>query len=301
MREKKTKVLIGSLLALVMFASSLALLMYSKQNELSKYVDAQVEVVIASRSLDKGVIISAADIQTSRLPKSYINFTPLTKAEIIGRYTKVKILASEPLRPEKLSLLKPENEKGFVIQTVEVPQDKSVEVKSDTITIPLNVFKNVDNTLKKGDYIDIVSVYPKKEKKKQDYNFNTKYIALHVPIHSFIRGSVAVNSLTHVSYDEKTKQNSTSVADSVVLVITPSNIKNLLPMYYRTQELNSQRVYGSKDNRGHLWMVKALEDVDQKLEKEKSKMMINRSVYKAPTRKVRRVKDSQKVNISYED
>ncbi|HIC44830.1 MAG TPA: hypothetical protein EYO73_11325, partial [Sulfurimonas sp.] len=95
MRQKKTKLIIGALLAMVMFASSVALLMYSKQNELNKYVEAHIEVVIASRTLGKGVIITPDDLKISRLPKSYINFIPLTKAEIIGRYAKVEILESE--------------------------------------------------------------------------------------------------------------------------------------------------------------------------------------------------------------
>ncbi|QSZ41951.1 hypothetical protein GJV85_07465 [Sulfurimonas aquatica] len=298
MREKKTKILVGALLALVIFASSIALLMYSKHSELNRYIEAHIEVVIASRGLEKGDVITAADIQMSRLPKSYINYTPLTKAEIVGRYAKVKILASEPLRPEKLSLLKPEDDESIVVETLEVVEEVTQDLQSDTITIPLSIFQNVDNSLKKGDFIDIVSVYPSKSK-NQEYKFSTKYIALHVPIDSFIHKSVVLDALSDIKYED---QNKISIADSVVLKITPNNIKNLLPMYYKTQDLNSKRVYGSKENRGHLWMVKAATEINEIVQKEKSKMLLNTAAPKVKhKRTLKRVKNLDKVSISYED
>ena len=297
MRERTIKILIAGLLGLVMFSSSIALLMYSKQDDLNKYVESHVEVVIASRSLAKGAMITAADIKMGSLPNSYVNFTPLTQAEIIGRYAKVKILATEPLRPEKLTLIKPTNEKASIVSRTEVTKEETKNMKSDTITIPLSIFKNIDDTLKKGDYIDIVSVKPSKS---DEYKFDTRYVALHVPIHSFISKSVVVESLSNVIYDESKIQSGITVADSVVLKITPRNVKNLLQTYYKTQVLNSKRVYNSKENKGHLWMVKTTEIIDKVQEKEKSKMLINAT----PTRIIhrsKRPKNRKKVSISYED
>ena len=145
-----------------------------------------------------------------------------------------------------------------------------------------------------------MSVNPVKDKKR-DYKFTTKYIALHVPIASFVRNSTSVNEYSRIIYSDGAKQNQVSIADSVVLKITPSNIKNLLPMYYKTQDLNGNRVYSSKDNRGHLWMIKAMENVDEELEKEKSKMLINTKKAKPKPKRRRTVKRIKRVSIAYED
>ena len=106
MGQKKTKILIGILLTLIMFASSLALVMYSRQNELQKQVENQIEVYVSAKEIKEGDSIGINEIVLKKIPKSYVNFIPLTKEEIIGRFAKVIIFANEPLRPEKITLKK---------------------------------------------------------------------------------------------------------------------------------------------------------------------------------------------------
>jgi len=293
MKQKKTKIIIGVLLALVMFASSVALLMYTKQNKLNKYVESHIEVYIAAKSLNRGDMINDTDIKLSSLPKSYIGFTPLTKAELVGRYANVDILATEPMRSEKISLTKPVEE---VIATKRMTNTKEVEVvkhlDSDTIVVSLNVFRNLDSSLKKGDFIDIVSV-KSKTSKKDNKDFSTKYVALHVAIDSFVSNSKSISKMLVKKYDKDNKVIGFGVADSVVLEMSPKDIKNFLPMYYATQTLNSNRVYTTKANTGHLWMVKCASEVDEKVQKEKKKLMID-------LRRTKRVKKANGVIISYE-
>ena len=293
MKQKKTKIIIGVLLALVMFASSVALLMYTKQNKLSKYVESHIEVYIAAKSLNRGDMINDTDIKLSSLPKSYIEFTPLTKAELVGRYANVDILATEPMRSEKISLTKPVEE---VIATKRMTNTKEVEVvnhlDSDTIVVSLNVFRNLDSSLKKGDFIDIVSV-KSKTSKKNNKDFSTKYVALHVAIDSFVSNSKSISKMLVKKYDKDNKVTGFGVADSVVLEMSPKDIKNFLPMYYATQTLNSNRVYTTKANTGHLWMVKCASEVDEKVQNEKKKLMID-------LRRIKRVKKANGVIISYE-
>ena len=293
MKQKKTKIIIGVLLALVMFASSVALLMYTKQNKLNKYVESHIEVYIAAKSLNRGDMINDTDIKLSSLPKSYIGFTPLTKAELVGRYANVDILATEPMRSEKISLTKPVEE---VIATKRMTNTKEVEVvkhlDSDTIVVSLNVFRNLDSSLKKGDFIDIVSV-KSKTSKKDNKDFSTKYVALHVAIDSFVSNSKSISKMLVKKYDKDNKVIGFGVADSVVLEMSPKDIKNFLPMYYATQTLNSNRVYTTKANTGHLWMVKCASEVDEKVQNEKKKLMID-------LRRTKRVKKANGVIISYE-
>jgi len=282
------------MLALVLFSSSVALLMYSKQNDVNSYLNESIEVIITNKHLHKGDMITGSDVTTTRLPKTYISYTPLTKAEIVGRYTKFEIFKNEPLNPAKLSLVKPE-EKAKVPQA-QKPVVKNVikKIDSDTISMSLNLFQNMDSSLKQGDFIDIVSVLPKKLKNK-DYSFKTKYIALHIPIHNFMSKGKSVKTLVSQKYDENEKL-MVVTADTVVLEMKPSEIKNFLASYYLTQELNSNRVYTTKEKTGHLWIVKCSPTEDKKLNKQKEKLMIN-----AKAKKRKRAAKKVKVDIAYED
>jgi len=294
MKQKKIKILIGVLLALVMFASSIALMMYTKQSKMSKYVESHIEVYIAAKNLRTGDMIGIDDIKKSNLPKSYIGFTPLTKAESVGRYAKVDILATEPLRSEKISALKPQ-QKQIVDKTNSVIEPEEVKnLRSDTISVSLNAFRNIDTSLKKGDFIDIVSVKPKSSK-KNNTEFTTKYIALHVAIDSFIANSKSVDNLLVTKYDKNHKASGFAIASSVVFEMSPKNIKNFLPMHYSTLSMNSNRVHTTKAKTGHLWMVKCSTDVDEKVQKEKEKLMVD-----AKRKSFKRVRKERGVIISYE-
>ena len=290
MKNRQTRIIIGILVGLILFSSSIALLMYSKQSSLSDYVEDHVEVYVSARHLNKGELINSNDIEKAFLPKSYLVFTPLTKSEIVGRYTNVEIFSKEPLRKEKISLSKPIMQKTKVTKsTKKAPEVEKIDyVKRDTITVPLSLFKNIDSSLKKGDYIDIVSV--RVRKKNGVHKYDTKYVALKVKIHSF------VSNLKKVKKYAFNTKNGMDVADAVVFEMNPDEIKNFLSVYYTTQELNSQRVFSSKTNGGHLWMVKRSSMKDDKDDKIKKRMLVDhiQTVYK-------RRKAPARVSISYED
>ena len=290
MKNRQTRIIIGILVGLILFSSSIALLMYSKQNSLSNYVEDHVEVYVSAKHLNRGDLINPDDIEKAFLPKSYLAFTPLTKSEIIGRYADVEIFKKEPLRKEKISLSKPLVEKMLVKHsTKKAPLVEKIDyVKRDTITVPLSIFKNIDSTLKKGDSIDIVSV---KIKTKKDVNtYSTKYVALKVKIHGFMSDFKSVKKYVF------SRKDGVGVADSVVFEMNPDEIKNFLSVYYTTQELNAKRVFSSKTNGGHLWMVKRSSVKDDKDDKIKKRMLIDhiQTVYK-------RRKAPARVSISYED
>jgi len=290
MKNRQTRIIIGILVGLILFSSSIALLMYSKQSSLSEYVEGHIEVYVSSKHFNKGELINSQDIEKAFLPKSYLAFTPLTQSEIIGRYAKVEIFPKEPLRREKLSLSKPKLEKNILAKSYKkAPEVEKIDyVKRDTITVPLSIFKNIDSSLKKGDYIDIVSV--KFKNKNGTHKYVTKYVALKVKIHSF------VSDLKKIKKYVFNTKNGVSVADSVVLEMNPDEIKNFLSVYYTTQELNAKRVFSSKTNAGHLWMVKRSSLKDDKDDKIKKRMLIDhiQTVYK-------RRKAPARVSISYED
>jgi hypothetical protein len=276
---------------LLLFTSSVAMFMYSKQSKLSKNAQENIEVYVSTKNLHKGDLISANDIRKSVISKNYVNFTPLMETEIIGRYVKVDMFVNEVFRKEKLSMSKPVEKSTKIEKTVEIKKEEIQELKktdSDTMVVSLVLFRNIDNSLKAGDYIDIVSVLPKKSKSRE-YSFTTKYVALHIPIHSFISNSKSINSYLR-KVDDKYVE-----ADSVVFEMSPKDIKNFLALYYKTQELNANRVYNNKTNNGHFWMVKCSTQINESLQKEKKHMLLNRVVHK-----VKRKKYVEKASISYE-
>lgn len=302
MREKKTKIFIGILLTLIMFVSSLALVMYSKQNELKKQVENQIEVYVSTKNLNEGASIGANHIALKKLPKSYIDFTPLTQEEIIGRFAKVAIFANEPLRPEKITLTKVVQEEKAEVAAPKANEQEEVvkRLSSDTISLSLELFKNLDVSLQKDDFIDIVSVSPSK-KERDDYEFTTTYVALHVKIHSFVSAAKEMQKIAHEEYDEKTKQSRKSVADTLILEMSPLEIKNFLVMYYKTQELNAQKVHSTKENRGHLWMVRCSNETNDTFAQDKEALLLKEKINKLKIESKPKAPPTPKVKISYEE
>ena len=295
MKNRKMRLIIGMLIGLVLFSSSVALLMYTKINKEEPKSVASVEVYVASKHISRGEKIVARDLTKASLPKSYLAFTPLTASEIIGRYATVDIFAKEPMRKEKLSLSRPVDKK--VVAKVEkkkkVEEDEILEpvqkgVNSDTLTVSLSLFSNIDSSLKVGDTIDIISVLT-----SNGVKFKSKYVALHLPIYAFVKNNMRVGS-----YLFKSGENM-ATADSIVFSMTPNEIKNFLDMHYTTQELNENRVLANPGNRGHLWMVKCSNEENKNLTKVKEHMMVDYK-QKIIKRQRQRKKKKETVSISYE-
>ncbi len=291
MKNRKTRIIMGIMVALVLFSSSVALLLYLKQNKLKENKQESIEVFVAAKNIKKGDVLNATSLKKAKFPKSYISFTPLTDSEIISRYARVNIYKDEPIRLEKISAQKPVKE---IKQTVkkstteaQTALNKIQQVTEDTLSISLSVFKNKNTLLREGDYVDIVSVIPSSTKTD---NFNTKYIALHVKINNFVSNGKATG--TPISYNAK-KQ--IVRADTIVLLMSPKDIKNFLAVYYKTQALNANRVYNTNNYGGQLWMIKTPKVIDENLQAQKKRLMIDRKVYKK-----RAKKQYQKVKISYE-
>ena len=288
MRDKKIRILVGILLSLVLFASSVAFLMYTKQSDMRYDLQQDLAVFISAKNIKKGDMLSAEDIKLTYLPKSYTGPTAITAEDILGKYALVEIIPNELIRIEKLSLVQPVEGKS-VTDIAEVKDEKEdvVQLGSDTISVSLELFKNIDYSLKSGDFIDIVSVLPEKNGNK-DYEFSARYVALHVQINS-------INLPITIQADEKSRRRVVPPPTSVVLSMKPQEIKNFLNVYYTVQNINTQRVY-NEQNRGHLWMVKCSKNSDEKLESYKKTLMVDAK----KVHKKRKYTPSKRVSISYE-
>ncbi|MDH4944307.1 SAF domain-containing protein [Sulfurimonas sp. C5] len=293
MKNKQMKTIILILIGLVLFMTSLALLMYSKQSMLEEQVKQVklVEVFVTARDIRKGELLNADTIKKAALPKEYIVGTPLTASEIIGRYAVVDIYQNEPIREQKIALAKPEEKKSITLKADTKQEALELEeTKGDTISLPLSVFKNIDSSLHKGDKIDIVSVENKKDGRQSE--FKTKYIALNVTIESFV-----VNGRTIKSYISSDAKGNSVFAQNIVLSFSPKEIKNFLMLYYKTLELNGNRVYNT-NNTGHLWIVKCSKIQDEDVQKKKEKMLAD--YVSQVKRTTKRILQADEARISYE-
>jgi len=179
---------------------------------------------------------------------------------------------------------------------------KKLTTTNDTIAIPLSLFKNKDSSLRAGNFVDIVSIVPK-QLKNRELSFTTKYIAIHVPINSFISQNVTTSSYTRTititsTTSAKKKVTTTKVieADTIVLDMSPKDIKNFLALYYKSQALNDKRAYNTQNYGGQLWIVNAATNVDKELQKQKEQLLLDRK--KVIKKRVR--KHVQTVSIAYE-
>lgn len=297
MRDKKTKILVGILLSLIVFTSSVAFLMYTKQSRISENLEENVAVYVSAKDIKKGEMIGAENMLLAHLPKSYVGAQALTQEEIMGRYAVTDMLKNEPMRMEKLSLQKPQEELQVAAvaidtNTTESYAEEMQTAQSDTLPIAMDLFQNIDASLKKGDYIDIVSVMPTKGA-NNEYEFATRYIALHVRIGSIVFPYTEAQ-------DEKSKVKPVSVPGSLVLLMEPKEIKNFLKLYYTVQNINNNRVY-NEQNKGHLWMIKCSENSDEEMQNYKKELILDaqKNTKVSKTTKAKQVVNNA-VSIVYE-
>jgi len=296
MRQKKDKILIVALTSLVLFSSSLALMMYLKQGQNNNRVvrEKKVVVYVSANDIKKGALIKSSDIEKKELPKSYVSFSLPVKEEIVGKFAKVDMLKGEPYRMEKLTTKKQPSTKADI--SLKENKQNKMKVTNDSVSLSLQLFRNIDYSLKKDDYIDIVSIKEYKTSKQQKSNFRTKYVALHIKVLSFSKNGEIQNSyIKHTTEDDKKVK---TTADTISLDMSPKDIKNLLIAYYNAQEINKDRVYSDKFNTGHLWIIKTKKIVDENAQKMKNNLMIDKV---APKRKAsKRKRTIKRAVISYE-
>jgi Flp pilus assembly protein CpaB len=299
MKNRQSKLIIGILSGLVLFASSVALLMYSKQNTLASQIAKNTEVYVARRDLQTGEYITANDIVKSSLPEELINFAPPKATQIVGKYVKEKLYKNEPIRPEKISSrkvsIKQQSQQTKVLkrQHSESNKHKSIQ-QTDTLSFPVESFRNLDNSIEAGDYIDIVSALPKYNKKGEIEDFVTKYIALHIEVLYYLRDKQKQKTLLTLSQTAQKEQTQGLKAKTLVLNMTPKNVTQLLRVYYKTQKLNEKRVYNTQNYGGQLWVIKTTKDKNATLQKMKERMLLGKKRY-------HRKQKQQKVSISYEN
>jgi hypothetical protein len=298
-KQQKIKLLVIGLAALLVFTSMVALLMYTKQRDMRAVLEDRVGVFVAARELSAGERIGTDAVRLVKLPREYVGFKPPALADIVGRYAGDGILQNEPFRRAKLRERPLRPHMAAPVKTAaHKPPAASADAPVatlDLLSIPLNLFKNVDQNLKIGDRIDIVSVATKLPQGKNSVEtFTPKYIALGVTVTGLAyRGTPQKQMVRRLAEGKETR---TVTADAMTIDMGPKQITNFLAFYYKTQQLNKLRPYNN-DNQGHLWMVKCGTRHDSTLQSVKERLLANAEPRKrkAPSRPIR-----PRIEIRYE-
>ncbi len=251
MKFNKQMAIILVLLSLLLSALGSAFYFY-KLNEKSIIQNNQLRVIcVASKNIDKNTKIQKEHLKKVKIAKKYVLATPLMEKEIIGKYAKVNIYKNDLFRKEKIM-----NKLGDDVNKTVVDG-----FKNNSYNIAFNMFKNPNYSVKKGDTIDIISVYPTTPTKFTSSPNAVQYVASQIQILGFLSdGNETAKSINKVTVTKtvkkkKVKQVLNKKADELLIDIDSGVLLSLIDDY----------------NRGNqLWMVKTHKKEKIKVEEEKS-------------------------------
>jgi hypothetical protein len=251
MNKKRNFLIVIGTISLSIFGIIVALMLYMQKDAIAQTKTSRGYVAI--KDINIGHKIDLNDIELRELPQSYIGTDTLEMKDILGHFAQVDISKNDLIRAEKLTL----TSKAVTLSKVEENTKEAVIQNNlnDTVSVPLNLFKNPDTTLHNGDHIDLIGISLTGDEKPF---FTTRYIALNVAVIGFMKEGKKLTKISSVSTDSKTGATTPALADEIILEMNPREISRMLSMYYRAQELNNNRVHNPHDSyQGHLWMVKS--------------------------------------------
>lgn len=251
MQINKQLIAIIILASLLFSAIGAALFFFKKNQQTEKAKSELVTIYIAKDDIPRDTLLTIENLAQTTIAKEYILNTPLTKEEIIGKFTNEKIYKHEIFLKQKLDT-----------QIIK-EQKKILDFKKSSFNMKFEQFKNPNYTLMQGEYINIISVYPKDgyDEKGIANNFEVTYVANNLKILGFIReGKTESLSITKQPIQKVVDKKTVEVIEEVKSdeIILDIDLDILLKL---TQNYN-------KGNQ--LWMVKIAYDETKDNNSEKT-------------------------------
>lgn len=243
MQINKQIIMILILASLLFSAIGAAFYFYKENKEVLKDKNELVTIYIAKEDIKSNTLLDISHLAKTEIAKQYILNKPLLKKEIIGKYVKDKIYKNEIFLKQNLNT------------KIEKSKAKILDYKNSSYNMKFELFENPDITLVQGDFINIISVYPKegeKVKKGEYTDYNVQYVATNLKVLGFIRdGRTESETITKnkIKVIEKKKEVEKVVdvkADELILDIDSNVLLNLVKDY----SIGNQ-----------LWMVKTRESI----------------------------------------
>ncbi|MGA1932937.1 hypothetical protein ACH5BF_09500 [Arcobacter sp. YIC-464] len=266
MQVNKQIIIILILASLLFSALGAAFYFFKKNKQAQKSKDELVTIYIAKDDINKGTLVTVNQMAQTRIAKQFLLNTPLTKEEIIGKYTSEKIYKNEMFLKQKLTT------------KIEKERAKILDYSNSSYNMKFSMFDNPNYTLVQGDLINIISVLPKGEpnNKGKYLDFDVQYVADNIKVLGFIKDGV--NQSTSITQEKVKKVVKKKVIEEVVNVKAQELILDINP---------NVLISLIKDfNKGNqLWMVKTKESIQIKPLDEMTK------------EEVKEFKDEKKQNV----
>jgi len=239
----KQIIMILILASLLFSAIGAAFYFYKENKEVLKNKNELVTIYIAKDDIKSNTLLDISHLAKTKIAKQFILNKPLLKKEIVGKYTKDKIYKNEIFLKQNLNT------------KIEKSKAKILDYKNSSYNMKFELFQNPDITLVQGDFINIISVYPKdgeKVKKGEHTDYNVQYVATNLKVLGFIRdGRTESETITKHKIDTIVKKKPVTKvvdvkADELILDIKSDILLNIIKDY----------AIGNL-----LWMVKTKESV----------------------------------------
>lgn len=253
MQFNKQIAIILVLVSFLLSAIAGAYYFYMENQKSIKKANQLILVYVASKNIKKNSLIKKTDIKPYKTARKFVlSKKVLLEKEIIGKYATTDIFKNDSITKEKISN--------------KLVEDKPKEIIGDkflynSYNMKFSLFKNPNYSLKKGDIINIISVYP-------DKSISVQYVAKHIKVIGFLIDGTPNVKITKIKkvkkYNKKTKKTTyvskTLKAQELLLDIDSRVLLSLITDY----------------NKGHqLWMVKTkISPIEKKENKKVEKIEI---------------------------
>lgn len=243
MQVNKQIIIILILASLLFSALGTAFYFYKKNKEVLKSKNELVTIYVAIKDVKKNTLLDKSHLGQTEIAKQYILNEPLLKKEILGKYVNENIYKNEVFLKQKLNT------------KIEKAKAKILDFTNSSYNMKFDLFQNPNISLLQGDFINIISVFPKKgEKVKQgEYSeYDVQYVASNVKVLGFLRDgrpeseTITKHNIEVIEKKKVVKKIIDVKADELMLDINPYILLNLVKNY----SIGNQ-----------LWMVKTKESI----------------------------------------
>lgn len=257
MQLNKQLISIIILSALLISAATTAFYFYKKNQTTLKNKSELVTIYIAKDDIPKETLLTVKHLAKTQIARQYILNKPLLKNEILGKYTNERIYKHEIFLKQKLDT------------KIKKQERKILDFKKSAYNMKFELFKNPNYALDQGEYINIVSVYPKgkTDKKGRYLDFDVKYVAPNIKVLGFIRdGRYEAETITKQKIKKVINKKLVEVvqevkSDELILDIDLDVLLRLIKNY----NLGTQ-----------LWMTKTKEQAPKKIVMKKEEKKITK-------------------------
>lgn len=263
MGKNKQITIIIILVSLLISALGVGFYFYKEKEKIIKNEQQVMYTFIAKENMVKGHKIEETDLLKIKMAKKYLLTSPLTKKEIVGKYTARPMYKHDIFRKEDVVSELSEFQRGIIKSS-----------KYSYYNAPFAMFKNPDYSLKIGDRIDIISIYPvdttNATSNKKTTRNKVQFAAENIEVLGFMRDGMKkqfpIEKVTEEKLvkGKKVEETYNAKAEEVVIDISKKNILNLLEDYNKGYQLwlVKKRDYNTQDG-------KALKNEDKNVKYKK--------------------------------